>query len=94
MRNDASLLSLVREFSNQEKCVCAIGHGLQILIAAGITKGRTVTCHPHVRVEVDRAGAIYSPKPAVRDGRLVTAQSWRYMADFYREIFTCLGTPL
>ncbi len=94
LRNDASLLSLVREFSNQEKCVCAIGHGLQILIAAGITKGRTVTCHPHVRVEVDRAGAIYSPKPAVRDGRLVTAQSWRYMADFYREIFTCLGTPL
>ncbi|HTX33841.1 MAG TPA: DJ-1/PfpI family protein [Bryobacteraceae bacterium] len=93
LRNDASLLSLVREFSNQEKCVCAIGHGLQILIAAGITKGRTVTCHPHVRVEVDRAGAIYSPKPAVRDGRLVTAQSWRCMADFYREIFTCLGTP-
>jgi protease I len=94
LRNDASLLSLVREFSEQEKCICAIGHGLQVLIAAGLAKGRTVTCHPHVRVELERAGGIYTNKPAVRDGRLVTAQTWRCVPDFYREIFACLGIPL
>jgi len=90
LRNDASLLSLVREFSTQDKCICAIGHGLQVLTAAGIIKGRTVTCHPHVRIEVDRAGGTYSPKPVMRDGRLVTAQGWRAMGEFYREIFACL----
>lgn len=94
LRNDASLLSLVREFSTQEKCVCAIGHGLQVLIAAGLIKGRVVTCHPHVRIEVEREGGVYSPKPAVRDGRLITAQGWRNLPDFYREVFGCLGTPL
>jgi protease I len=92
LRNDPSLLSLVREFVAQDKCICGIGHGLQILTAAGIIKGRTVTCHPHVRVEVERAGGIYSPKPVMRDGKLITAQGWKCLADFYREIFGCLET--
>jgi hypothetical protein len=28
---------------------------------------------------------------AVRDGNLVTAQSWRYHPEFYREFFDCLN---
>ncbi len=91
LRNDASLLSLVREFAAQEKLVCAIGHGIQILIAMGLVKGRTVTCHAHVRTEVERAGGTYSPKATVRDGRMITAQSWKAHPEFYREIFSCLG---
>ena len=91
LRNDASLLSLVREFAHQEKVMCAIGHGIQVLVAAGITQGRTVSCHPHVRIEVERAGGIYSEKPAVRDGKLITAQSWRAHPEFYREVLACLG---
>ena len=43
LRNDASLLSLVREFTAHNKVVCAIGHGIQVLVAAGLTTGRTVT---------------------------------------------------
>jgi protease I len=90
LRNDASVLSLVREFAAQDKCLCAIGHGIQILTAADLLRGRTVTCHPHVRVEVDRCGAVYSNRPAVRDGKLITAQGWKAHPEFYREIFAVL----
>jgi protease I len=93
LRNNASLLSLVREFAEQNKLICAIGHGIQVLTAAGMTKGRTVTCHDHVRIEVERSGGIYSPKPAVRDGKLVTAQTWKAHPEFYREVFACLEEP-
>jgi protease I len=94
LRNDASVLSLVCEFAKQDKCVCAIGHGIQVLTAAGLTKGRNVTCHAHVRIEVERSGGVYVAKPAVRDGKLVTGQTWRAHPEFYREIFACLGaTP-
>jgi protease I len=92
LRNDASMLSLVREFCGQDKCVCAIGHGAQVLTAAGVTKGRTMTCHAHVRIEVERSGGIYVNKPAVRDGRLITAQGWRAHPEFYREVFACLDS--
>ncbi|HEY2011861.1 MAG TPA: DJ-1/PfpI family protein [Bryobacteraceae bacterium] len=91
LRNDASLLSLVLEFAQQEKCICAIGHGIQVLAAAGLIKGRTVACHAHVRIEVERCGGTYSSKPAVRDGKLITAQTWKAHPEFYREVFACLG---
>ena len=91
LRNDASLVSLVREFAERDCCIFAIGHGIQVLIAAGLTAGRTVTGHPHVRIEVERSGGIYSTRPAVRDGKLVTAQGWRSHPEFYREVFACLG---
>ena len=91
LRNDASLLSLVREFADQEKCICAIGHGIQVLAAAGLTTGRTVTCHPHVQIEVERSGGEYVDRPVARDGKLVTAQTWNDHPDFYREVFACLA---
>jgi deglycase len=90
LRNDSSLLSLVSEFAEHDKCVCAIGHGIQVLIAAGMVKGRSVTSHPHVRIEVERSGGVYVNKPAVRDGKMITAQTWSCHPDFYREIFACL----
>jgi protease I len=91
LRNDASVLSLVQEFARQNKCICAIGHGIQLLTAAGITTGRTLTGHPHVQIEVERGGGNFVSKPAVRDGKLVTAQTWRAHPEFYREVFLCLG---
>ncbi|HEY1342451.1 MAG TPA: DJ-1/PfpI family protein [Bryobacteraceae bacterium] len=94
LRNDASLLSLVREFVSQDKCICAIGHGAQVLAAAGLINGRKATCHAHVRIEVERAGGIYVNKPAVRDGKLVTAQTWRAHPEFYREVFAVLGSTV
>ena len=93
LRNDASLLSLVREFAAQNKVVCAIGHGIQVLVAAGLATGRTVTGHQHVAVEVERAGGIYSEKLAIRDGRMITAQSWKAHPEFYREVLACLEAP-
>jgi protease I len=91
LRNDASLLSLVQEFAAQDRCIFAIGHGIQVLIAAGLIEGRTVTCHPHVRIEVERGGGTYSNKPVVRDGKMVTAQTSQAHPEFYREVFACLG---
>jgi protease I len=94
LRNDASLLSLVREFAAQDKGLFAIGHGVQVLAAAGILKGRTVTGHEYVCLEVESSGGKYSPKPAVRDGRMVTAKTWKAHPEFYREVFICLGETL
>lgn len=91
LRNDASMLSLVREFNDHNKLVCAIGHGIQVLAAAGLTKGRRVTGHAHVRIEVERNGGIYVDEPAVRDGRMVTARTWKSHPEFYREVLACLG---
>jgi len=61
LRNDPDVLELVRDFAAQGKCICAVGHGIQVLAAVGLTKGRTVTCHANVRIEVERSGASSAP---------------------------------
>jgi protease I len=91
LRNDAVLLDLVRAFAKAGKWVFAICHGIQILAAAGLAKGRRLTCYEHVRVEAEQGGGVWVAKECVRDGRMVTAQTWQSHPEFYREIFACLA---
>jgi len=91
LRNSKKLLELVREFDRQEKWVFAICHGVQILAAAGVARGKRVTCYEHVRVDAENAGGTYVEEQAVRDGRVITAQTWQSHPYFYREIFRAVG---
>ena len=90
LRHDEKLIALVKEFDAAGKLVFAICHGIQVLVAAGLVKDRCVTCYEHVRSEVALAGGTYATEQAVRDGRIVTAQTWQSHPDFYREVFRCL----
>ena len=91
LRNDAKLLGIVREFDRAGKWIFALCHGIQILAAAGLTADRQVTCYEHVRWEAERGGGTYVTLQAVRDGRIVTGQTWQSHPEFYREVFACLG---
>ncbi len=91
LRNDGKVLAIVRAFSETGKWVFAICHGIQVLIAAGLVKGRRVTCYEHVKFEVTQAGGKWEHWQAVRDGHLVTAQTWESHPEFYREVMECLA---
>jgi protease I len=40
-----------------------------------------------VRFEVTQAGGAWDRREAVRDGRIITAQTWQSHPDFYRMVF-------
>jgi protease I len=92
LRNHAKVIDIVREFDRQAKWIFAICHGVQVLAAAGLTRGKRLTCYEHVRPEVEQAGATFVDEQTVCDGRLVTAQTWQSHPSFYREIFAQLRT--
>lgn len=54
LRHHEPLLKLVRDFDRQGKWLFAICHGIQVLLAAGIGKGRTLTCYENVRLKSRR----------------------------------------
>jgi deglycase len=92
LRHDARVLDLVRAFNSAGKWVFAICHGVQILAAAGIISGRRVTAYENCRWEIEAAGATYvTEDQAVRDGRIVTGQTWQSHPEFYRLVFACLN---
>ncbi|WP_138992288.1 DJ-1/PfpI family protein [Larkinella sp. C7] len=90
LRNHAGLLEVVRAFDRQGKWVFAICHGIQILVTAGLANNRKLTAYEHVRTEIEMGGGTYSTQQAVRDGNMVTAQTWQSHPEFYREVFACL----
>jgi protease I len=93
LRHDPRVLELVRAFDRQERWIFSICHGVQILAAAGLVKGRRVTAYANCRWEVEAAGGSYvAGDEAVRDGRFVTGQTWQSHPEFYRLVFACLGS--
>lgn len=90
LRNDPALRGLVRAFDEAGKWIFAICHGIQIVTAAGSAKGRRLTCYEHVRWEVEAAGGVFVPRQCVRDGNMVSAQTWQDHPAFFREVFACL----
>jgi protease I len=92
LRNDTRVLDIVRAFHEQDRWVFAICHGIQVLVTAGLAKGRNITAYEHVRAEVEAVGGHYTlEKQAVRDGKIVTGQTWQSHPEFYREVFACVG---
>lgn len=79
LRLDARVLALVRRFAEADKPIAAVCHGVQILTAAGVVKGRSCTAYPAVGPEVTLCGGTYVEvgiDQAHVDGNLITAPAW------------------
>ena len=90
LRNNKLVIDIVRQFDAQKKWILSICHGIQIVAAAGIVKGKKVCCYEHVKFEVESVGGSWLPDNMVRDGNLISAPTWQAHPEFYREIFKCL----
>jgi len=90
LRNDPKLQAIMKEFQTLGTWILAICHGIQIATAAGLVKGKRVTCYEHVRYEVEASGGTFVTRNCVRDGNLVSAQTWQDHPWFFKEVFACL----
>ncbi|MGH9451906.1 MAG: DJ-1/PfpI family protein [Terriglobia bacterium] len=79
LRMNARVLEIVRHFFAAGKPVASLCHGAQLLTAAGVAKGRSISAYPAVGPEVEAAGGRYisvGMTEAHVDGNLVTAPAW------------------
>jgi len=95
LRLDPRVIALVQAFANRP--LAAVCHGAQILAAAGVIKGRTVSAYPACRPEVELAGATYADiamDAAVTDGLLVTAPAWPAHPAWLSQFAAVLGASI
>lgn len=90
LRHHHEVIRITQEFHKSGKWIFAICHGIQVLVAAGLVKGLRATCYENVRFELEAGGGTWATDQAVRDGRIVTAQTWQSHPEFYRLVFACL----
>ena len=57
VRLNEDAVRLTKDIFNDGKPVATICHGVQILISAGVLKGRTGTCYPGIKDDMINAGA-------------------------------------
>jgi len=85
VRKESKALEIARSFFARSKPVAAICHGPQILISAGLLKGRRATCYKSVADELKEAGALYEDREVVVDAKLVTSRQPADLPAFMRE---------
>ena len=91
LRYDQDLLRITRHFFEARKPVAVVCHGIEIVSAAGVIRGRTVTTVAKCRLDAEQGGARYEDKPVVVDGHLVSARTWHDNAPFMREFMKMLN---
>ncbi len=97
LRLDARVLKVIRHFFETDKPVAAICHGAQLLAAADVVRGRTVSAYPACRPEVEMAGGAYADiaiDAAVTDGNLVTAPAWPAHPAWIGQYLPLLGVTI
>jgi protease I len=97
LRLDKRIIEIVAHFAVTKKPMAAICHGLQILAAAGVLKGRTCTAYPACGPEVTAGGGKYIEIPldaAHTEGNLVTAPAWPAHPAWIAQFLKLLGTTI
>ncbi|MDO4975946.1 MAG: DJ-1/PfpI family protein [Eubacteriales bacterium] len=93
IRLNAKVISLVKCFMKSGKPVAAICHASQVLTAAGVVCGRTLTAYPALAADVTIAGGKFveaAADEAVVDGNLVTSPAWPGNTAILREFIRLL----
>ena len=76
LRYDPDLLRITRHFFQAEKPVACICHGVEILAAAGVLRGRTATTVAKCMLDVTQVEGRYVDQPCVIDGNLVSGRTY------------------
>lgn len=97
LRLNPRVIELVRQFAAANKPIAAICHGAQLLAAAEVIRGKTISAYPACAPEVKLAGAHYADIPvdqAVTDGIFVTAPAWPAHPAWIAQFLKQLGTEI
>jgi protease I len=86
MRANEDCVNFARSFFEAGKPVAAICHGPQLLIEAGVLKGKTMTSYQSVKTDMINAGANWVDKEVVVDNGFVTSRSPKDLPAFNKKI--------
>ena len=88
LRKNDTVLDFVRQFAASGKPIAAICHGPQILVSAGLVRGKTLSSFPEVASEIQDAGGNWTDEALQIDGQYITA---RYPGDLPRHLHGTLN---
>jgi protease I len=90
LRNNARAVAVVRHFVDGQKPIAANCHGPLLVMAAGGTKGKTITAYPDLVLDIRNTGTEFVNRDVVVDGALVTVRGWPDNGPWMREFIALM----
>ena len=88
LRYNQDLLRIVRHFFDKEKPVACVCHGVEIVAAADVIRGKKMATVPKCQLDVEFSGGTFVDEGCVLAGNMVSGRTWHdhhlYMPTFMR----------
>lgn len=91
LRYDQDLMRITKHFFATGKPVACVCHGIEIIAAADVIRGKRVATVSKCRYDAEFSGATYVNEGCVRDGNLVTGRTWHDNPYYIREFMRMLA---
>lgn len=90
LRYDQDLMRIVKHFGETKKPIGFTCHGVEIVSAAGVIRGRKVTTVAKCAMDAEQGGATYLAEPVVADGHVISCRTWHDYAPFFHAFMPML----
>ena len=85
MRQDQRILDFIAQFHELGKVIGCICSATQLLISAGLVKGRLISGYYSMKDDIINAGGVYVDGVAI-DSKIVTAPHYKYMGAWMKAV--------
>lgn len=86
LRQSPEIINIIRSFHSEKKVIGSICHGTQLLISAGLVRGRKVSGYYSIKDDIWNAGGEFVDAPFVNCDRIVCSPHYKYLGPWMGEV--------
>ena len=86
LRQSLQVINIIKSFYSEGKVIGSICHGAQLLITAGLVRGRKVSGYYSIRDDIINAGGEFVDAPFVNDNRIICSPHYKYLGPWMGEV--------
>ena len=86
LRQENDLLLYLYGYHHLGGIIGSVCHGTQLLISAGLCKGRKISGYYSIKDDIINAGGEFVDAPFVTDDRIVTSPHYKYLGPWMKEV--------
>ena len=79
LRQEQKVIDFIRNWHDMGHTIASTCHGAQLLISAGVTKGRKISGYYSIADDIKNSGATYVNEAVVEDGNIVSSPHYDHM---------------
>ena len=84
---DNTFLQIIKDWNDKGKVIASICHGAQLMISAGIVRGKKISGYYSIKDDINNSGAEYVDAPFVTDNNIITSPHYKYLGPWMKESF-------